>query len=106
MQIITNPKIIFITVVLEFFRNKIPGILPTITKIANGTQMLHLIDRRSFHANIAFDGYPKINSTGEIFTLLFPKLNIVVNTRVLANPHNPLTKKADIAAMIHQIIFL
>ena len=74
----------------------------TITKTANGIQTLHLIDFLSFQAKIILVGYPKINSTGDILTLLFPKLNIVVNTNVLAKPHNPFTKKAHIVATIHQ----
>lgn len=79
--------------------------LPMITNTDNGIQIFHLIDFRSFQAKIKFVGYPKINSTGDIFLLLFPKLNIVVNTSVLAKPHRPLIKNAHTVAINHHIIF-
>jgi hypothetical protein len=53
---------------------------------------------------VIFAGYPRISSTGEIFTLFTPNPRIVSNTNVFANPHSPLTKKAQKAAKIHKNI--
>ncbi len=77
--------------------------IPASTKIDNGMQTFFLMDFLSFHAIIAFVGYPKINSTGEIFILLFPNARILLKTNVFANPQRPLIKNAIKAAKIHII---
>ncbi|MET3572851.1 hypothetical protein ABID13_004508 [Enterocloster citroniae] len=74
------------------------------TKIDNGIHMLHFMDLRSLQARIILVGYPNSNSTGEITLLLLEKLNILVNTSVFANPHNPFIKNAATAATAHQAI--
>ena len=69
MKMMMIPKMILMIPVSAFFKNKMPGMLPAATMQARGRQMFHWMDRRSFPARIILEGYPRINSTGEIFTL-------------------------------------
>jgi hypothetical protein len=75
----------------------------TITE--SGIHIFQSMDFLSLKLIIRLVGYPSTNSTGDIFILAVPKLRIEVNTKVLANPHNPLTKKAHKVAIIQKIIF-
>ena len=73
---------------------------PRSTSPAIGRHTFQMADFLSFHPMIKLLGYPSISSTGVIFMLLFPKLRIVVKTKVLAKAQSPFIKNAQIAAMI------
>ena len=78
--------------------------LPASTSIAKGRITFGSRLLRFFQVRIRFAGYPNNTSTGEIFAFAAPKLKMAVNIRVLANPHNPLTKYAVKAAINHKIM--
>ena len=74
------------------------------TSAISGRHIRQLIAARSRQASITLVGYPSSSSTGDISRFAVPKLNAVVNTSVLANPHSPFTKNALTAAIIQSAI--
>ena len=102
--ITTNPNTSLMDLTSTFFSKNALGMLPASTRIAKGRKTFGSRLLRFFQVRIRFAGYPSNRSTGEILAFAAPKLKMVVNISVLANPHNPLTKYAVKAAINHRIM--